>query len=82
MVVIMLSHLRLGQISDNSNCTAKQPIQNVTLCFVTLDKARALTVQTLSCDPESVSSRVSVLPRLESWVLGCKPGLEIFESPI
>lgn len=41
-------------------------LQNTTLCFVTLDKARALAVQTLSCDPDGVSSRVSVLPRLES----------------
>lgn len=72
----------LDRYMTNQTCTALKSLQNVTLCLVILDKARASAVQTLSWDPDGISSRVSVLPRLESWVLGCNPGLEIFESPI
>lgn len=56
----------LDRLMTKQTCTALKSLQNVTLCFVILDKARALAIQTLSCDPDGISSRVSVLPRLES----------------
>lgn len=70
----------LWQTSDEPSLPSGSNPKMSLLCY--FDKARALAVQTLSCNPEGVSSRVSVLPRLESWVLGCNPGLEIFEPPI
>lgn len=60
------THVYLDRYMTNQTCTALKSLQNVTLCLLILDKARASAVQTLSWDPDGVSSRVSVLPRLES----------------
>lgn len=68
---VMMSHTWSDRQAINQACTMVQTLMKW-----------CCSVQTLSCEPEGVSSRVSVLPRLESWELGCSPGLEIFEPPI